>query len=144
MSGRSSLTGGRATLIPGMENMCFYSDLPVDALPAYWEIFENVAEKFGFSGTDIGPIMNIWGSPPSVLSSYSVISFLQRDKMQKENIKRAWNELAERMVGMGVNPHPIGALWPKEVLSNLGSTYELIKKIKKLLDPNNLLNPDQL
>jgi glycolate oxidase len=144
MSGRSSLGGGRATLRPGMENLCFYSDFPVDFFPTYWDIFEDVAERYGFKTADAGPILNIWGSPPCVLSSYSVIPFLQKDPSQRAKIKEAWRELAERMLAHGVNPHPIGALWPREALKKLGPAYDLIRRIKGILDPKNILNPNQL
>ncbi|MGI6604118.1 MAG: FAD-binding oxidoreductase [bacterium] len=67
-----------------------------------------------------------------------------------EKNKETWNrmigvleELAEIMFAQGVSPYWIGHLSPF-VMWKLGPTYELYKRIKAELDPNNVLNPGML
>jgi FAD/FMN-containing dehydrogenase len=59
-------------------------------------------------------------------------------------MRKAYNETQEGLARMGVLPYTFGAFLPKDFMANLGPSYNLMKSIKQLVDPNNILNPGQL
>jgi len=103
----------------------------------YWEKREEEAKKLGIK----------W-SLGALLETHSInipvaifCSEVKRDAWQR--INSYWHELAELMYERGVSPYWIGHL-SSHIVKRWGPYYQLYKKIKETLDPNNILNPGML
>ncbi len=52
-----------------------------------------------------------------------------------------WQELSSELIKRGCPPYSFGHSIPRSALEGLGdSTFQFLKKIKKAVDPNNILN----
>jgi len=73
-------------------------------------------------------------------------TFCYRPEVPDEvlRMRKAYTEMQEGLAKMGVLPYTFGAFLPKNFMANLGPSYNLMKSIKRLVDPNNILNPNQL
>jgi len=103
----------------------------------YWKKREEEAKNLGIK----------W-SLGALLETHSInipvaifCSEVKRDAWQR--INSYWHELAELMYERGVSPYWIGHL-SSHIVKRWGPYYQLYKKIKESLDPNNILNPGML
>jgi glycolate oxidase len=128
----------------GSNSILFYSYIPALKFPDFWDLYENLANKYRLSTPERGPILYCWGIPPCALNPFPVIPFRRSDPEEVSRAKGFYEELLSNFLKQGGNPYCIGAAWPKEVLSNQGSAYDLVRKLKETLDPNNILNPGQI
>ena len=103
----------------------------------YWGEREEEAKKLGIR----------W-SLGALLETHSInipvaifCNEVKREAWQR--INNYWHELAELMYEAGVSPYWIGHL-SSHIVKRWGSYYQLYKKIKETLDPNNILNPGML
>lgn len=113
-----------------------YPDIAKEIIK-YWEKREEEAKK-----------LNIKWSLGALLETHSInipvaifCNEVKREAWQR--INNYWHELAELMYEGGVSPYWIGHISP-HIVKRWGSYYQLYKKIKKTLDPNNILNPGML
>jgi len=145
LTGRSlpPVEGLKLPPFPGRlsEAMTFYSYIPVLKFPEFWQMYEDLARKYGFLTSTRGPRLFCFGVPPCVLDPFPMMVFFVDDPDEVARVKKFYEELQHNFLKQGGNPYCFGAYWPKDVLTNQGSTYELIRKIKETLDPNNILNP---
>ena len=128
----------------GAASLLFYCYIPVLKFPEFWQIYENLARKYGFLTSTRGPQLYAWGIPPCVLNPFPLSPVMINDPDEVARARKFQQEFQRNFLEQGGNPYCMGANWPKEVLSNQGSTYELIRKLKQTLDPNNILNPGQI
>jgi len=124
--------------------MAFYSYIPVLKFPEFWQMYEDLARKYGFLTPTRGPLLLVFGIPPCVLNPFPFTIFFVDDPDEIARVKEFYQELQHNFLKQGGNPYCFGAYWPREVLTNQGSNYELILKLKEKLDPNNILNPGQI
>jgi FAD/FMN-containing dehydrogenase len=129
---------------PGMATILFYSYVPVLKFPDFWDMYENLARKYGLLTTERGPQLFCFGIPPCVLGPYPVLPFAANDPEEVANGREFYRELQNNFLKQGGNPYCIGAVWSREALTNQGAAYELVKKLKEMLDPNHILNPGQI
>lgn len=110
---------------------------PLEFMESY-NFGQSLRNKYGFT---ISMPWYEWGilnnSQLSMLWIFSDI----REPDHIETGKKLMVELAEGVVKRGWAPHSLGRLWPREALELMGPHYDLLKRIKKLFDPNNILNP---
>jgi FAD/FMN-containing dehydrogenase len=66
--------------------------------------------------------------------------FLEQYPEQYEVIMKCTAEMQEALLGLGGAPIQLGTLWKGSMLKT-GTYYTLIKKIKKAIDPNNIMCP---
>jgi FAD/FMN-containing dehydrogenase len=62
----------------------------------------------------------------------------------REKGLEALQEWREELIKTGCMPYCMGPMWPRKTLERLGPQYELVKKIKGLFDPHNIMNPGHL
>ncbi len=118
----------------------FYNP-PLTYMEAY-EMVQELAKKNGFSEEDLS--WYVWGIRNN---SHLPMGWIYSDRTDPEHIvrgKKLMRDIADAVVKKGWTPHCLGKIWPKESMSLMGTHYELIKNIKKLVDPNNIMNPDIL
>lgn len=122
----------------------FYHCTPTLKFPEYWDYFEEVVERYGFHDKRRGPHMLVFPLDAAMLNPYP--AFVYRPEVPDEvlRMRKAYSEIQNGLARMGVLPYTMGAFLSKDFMSNLGSSYELMKSIKRLVDPNNILNPNQL
>lgn len=59
---------------------------------------------------------------------------------QTENAIKAWHEMKTKFIDIGICPYRLGTLWTDE-LAKTGTYSAVIKRIKRVLDPNNIMAP---
>ena len=72
------------------------------------------------------------------------LSFDYRCPESREKTRELIEKYFELGMSLGLAPHYIGLLRQNVIMSKLGPTYELLKTIKKILDPNNIMVPGLL
>lgn len=112
---------------------------PTLKFPEIYELTEQVSKKYGFD-------MFFWYSwaEKNAMAPYPGISFDSSKAEVVERMKNWWNEYHLELVKKGCAQYLIGANYPRETWEQLGPAYELMKKVKRSLDPNNILNPGVL
>jgi FAD/FMN-containing dehydrogenase len=135
---------GLALPYEGMNWAYFYHCTPTLKFPDYWDYFEEVVDKHGFHDKRRGPVMLIFPLDAAMLNPYPTFGYRPEVPEEVLRMRKAYTEIQEGLAKMGVLPYTMGAFLSKDFMSNLGSAYELMKSIKRFLDPNNILNPDQL
>ena len=128
----------------GMNWVYFYHCTPTLRFPDYWDYFEEVVDKYGFHDERRGPNMFIFPLDAAMLNPYPTFGYRPEVPDEVLRMRKAYTEIQEGLARMGVLLYTFGAYLPKGFMSNLGPSYELMKSIKRLLDPNNILNPSQL
>jgi len=81
-------------------------------------------------------------------SIYMIFALTEPDDIRAEEIyKQCWDEGMKAAVDAGgtmSHHHSIGLLKSKYLKTELGSSYEILRRLKKSLDPNNIMNPGKL
>ena len=114
--------------------------IPIRRLPEFNEVWrEVVARRYKFPTCTFGA----WTFPRG-WTIYAHLRYTEPD--DHEAILKISNEMNERFIEMGIVPFGIGG--PDGTLpfirGRLGSYYELLRSVKKLLDPNDILQPSIL
>ena len=128
----------------GFAFVMFYHCCPTRKFPEYWSTFESIVDKYGFLDESRGPYLYAWGLTPALLNPFPTFAYRPEDPEEVKKMREAYEEISQSLMEKGVVPYTIGSFQPKQALTNLGSAYALLKSIKNLLDPNNILNPGQL
>lgn len=74
---------------------------------------------------------------------YPTIMFLEQYPQQYSRVMECARETQEALLNLGGAPIQIGGLWGW-YMPTLGPHFELLKKIKKTIDPNNIMAPGLL
>jgi alkyldihydroxyacetonephosphate synthase len=81
-------------------------------------------------------------------SIYMIFVLTEPDDARVEEIyKKCWDEGLKAAIDAGgtmSHHHSIGLLKGKWMKEELGSSYQVLKKLKEALDPNNIMNPGKL
>nr|MDO8133572.1 FAD-binding oxidoreductase [Candidatus Njordarchaeum guaymaensis] len=81
-------------------------------------------------------------------SIYMIFVLTEPDDLRAEEIyKKCWDEGLKTAIEVGgtmSHHHSIGLLKGKWLKEELGSSYQVLKTLKKALDPNNIMNPGKL
>ena len=114
---------------------------PIIKFGEQYVLWRNILEKYGF-WNDLGvPRYRAFGEAPASLGPYPCWNALLEQKAKAWEALQEWHE---ELIRTGAMPYCMGPMWPKKTLDRLGPQYELMKKIKRLLDPNNIMNPGHL
>lgn len=110
--------------------------IPIHNLPKYVKIWREIIKKHGFYKNTFGA----WAFPRGwtiyVNMSYSEL-------MEYEKIILLSNEINNKFLENGMVPYGIGGPDGLQLFikNKWGTYYDLIKKLKQFLDPNNILQP---
>lgn len=112
-------------------------------LPTIQQVLDRVSKKYRFSSKNIG-ITTIPTDRIGV-AAYN-IAFMRSldDDNEYINVKKLYYEVAEELLKLGVfYSRPYGIL-AKLMYSKASNYYQVLMKIKRMLDPNNIMNPRRL
>lgn len=135
---------GTAAPFEGMTWAYFYHCTPTLKFPEYWDYFESVVDKYGFHDKRRGAGMFVFPLDAAMLNPYPTFGYRPEVPDEVLRMRKAYSEMQEGLARMGVLPYTFGAFLPKDFMDNLGPSYSLMKSIKRLVDPNNILSPSQL
>jgi glycolate oxidase len=112
--------------------------LPVEKIPEAWKKGKEIAHKFGM-------LYSLWiqilAGGHSVMFGF-IYSFNRADEEDAERVRKAIDESDRLSLDLG------GMVWRPEVAAQKlmmekmdPNTLELIRKVKRALDPNHIMNP---
>jgi FAD/FMN-containing dehydrogenase len=116
---------------------------PTLKLPEYYMMHHNLMKEYGLLNGKALPNWLSWAEPPANQAAYPMWS-VNLDKEDSEKGKEIDKKYCEMLTKAGAVPYCMGPIFPHEALTRLGPQYELMKRIKKCIDPNNTMNPGQL
>ncbi len=111
--------------------------LPIDAIPEAWKKGIEIAHKYGMLCSYVHQVL----MGPSIMFGFNY-SFNRADEEDVEKTRKALDESNRLTLALG------GMVWKGEVEAQRltmermdPNTADLIKKVKGLLDPQNIMNP---
>jgi len=135
----SAINYNTRRLIKSAALFSFYF-VPILKFAEDYELFREIMEKYEFWNEKNLPRYRGWAIVPAAFSAYP--GFYCRGEEEKG--WEALQEWEEELLKRGAVPYSVGPTWPKSALERLGPQFELMKKIRVILDPNNILNPGHL
>lgn len=130
------VTGLHDIFAAGVWHFAGCGTVPIRSLPKYVEAWREIVKKHDFIKSNFGA----WAFP----RGWTVYAhFLYSELTEYEKLIAVSDEINTRFFGLGIVPYGIGGpegLQPY-IKEKWGSYYELINRIKRILDPNNILQP---
>ena len=115
----------------------------LDKVPSYWELFKQIAGESGIDTRALGLYIQ-----PRQRARVCHVEFhipCDPDNVSEiENTKKFHRKASEAIMNAGAFFYRPYYDWADMIYSRTGYTHETIKKLKKILDPNRILNPGKL
>jgi FAD/FMN-containing dehydrogenase len=113
---------------------------PISSLPTLIERFHDLAKKYQLKENGFNWIISALGVDHCFTSGW--ITIFMKNKEKKDIMTKAWDELREIEMELGGVPYWTGKLWESYALERVNpSFHNLLKNLKKTLDPQNLIHP---
>jgi FAD/FMN-containing dehydrogenase len=115
----------------------------LDRVPSYWNLFKQLAGEHGVDTRNLGLYIQ-----PRQRARVCHVEFHipcdPDDTKELETIKTFHKKSSEAVLNAGAFFYRPYYDWDDMIYSRAGYTHEVISKLKKILDPNNTLNPGKL
>ncbi len=98
----------------------------------------HVLDKYGILGHTAGFLTS-----PSAYNFYLQLYWDPTDKEEEMKVRAAHEDLSRRLLKTGAVPFKLAPYW-QHMLSVIGDYADILKLLKKTLDPNNIMNPGVL
>jgi FAD/FMN-containing dehydrogenase len=118
----------------------FYFYNPLSKFPEIYDLWESTCRKYGYWNETYIPAWLSWADR-NVMNPYPMIVAIPTEKPEIENFRKFWHEYNLELTKRGCSHYALGPSYPREAFENLGMGYQLLKKVKETLDPNNIMNP---
>lgn len=119
----------------------FYTTL--DRVTEFTSSIEALAEKYGYHRRNIGFYLQPIENGRACFCQYGFQSN-PNNKEEIDQVRSLYLEASERVVGMGgLFTNPYGP-WANMVYRNTSTLTAVMKVVKNVLDPNNIMNPGKL
>jgi glycolate oxidase len=115
------------------------ANLPLDQVPKAYRRGVEIARKYGFNG----PLYTIRtiGIGQAVIFTFAY-PFNRADEESLENSRKALIETTDMVLDIGGVPWKPSINQQQRIIKKMDPvTFELMKKIRRLLDPNGIMNP---
>lgn len=113
---------------------------PISSLPQLIETFHSIATKYELKENGFNWIISALGVDHCFTSGW--ITIYMKDHTKKDVMIEAWDELREAEIELEGVPYWTGQLWEPYVLERVDPTfYKVLKQLKTILDPFNIINP---
>jgi FAD/FMN-containing dehydrogenase len=125
----------------GCLDVVFESGL--DKVPSYWTLFKQMAGQYGIDTRDLG----LYIQPRQRARVCHVEFHIPCDPSSSgdlENVRAFHKKSSEVLMNAGAFFYRPYYDWADMIYSRSGYTFETIKKLKKILDPNRTLNPGKI
>jgi FAD/FMN-containing dehydrogenase len=133
-------SGGKVTV--GLNSACTMIYCPTMMLPEVYELGRKLyVEEYGFE-----PGHYLWyaWADRNAMDPYPMFFFNSTDKEEVNRFAQFWREFHLEAAKIGCVSYNVGIGHPQEMREWLGPAYELLKKVKAVVDPNGILNPGAL
>ena len=126
----------------GASQSLFFICKPKDT-PGYISELQNVAVKYGYKPEDIGMYVQPIEHNRACQMEFTFF-YNAEDESEKANIANLYKEAAVVLFNKGAYfSRPYGVLAPM-MYERAGSYTSLLKRVKKIFDPNNIINSGNL
>ena len=116
----------------------FYNPLP--KFPEVYTLWENICKKYGYWNEKYIPAWLSWADR-NCMNPYPMIVEIPITEDELKKYAEYWQELSSELIKRGCPPYSFGHSIPRSAIEGLGdNTFQFLKKIKKAVDPNNILN----
>ena len=116
---------------------------PLKKVPIFKEIVESIAKKHKYPLEDLGGYILPIERGRASHCEFDFHCDLE-DEEEKVRVKELWLETSQALIDAGAFfDRPYGA-WAEMVYSRAGNYTEKLKELKRVLDPNNIMNPGKL
>ncbi len=114
---------------------------PISTLPETVKGALKIFEKYDVKGRGMNWIISALGVDRSYCTGW--ITLFMGPSENRELMEKVWGELKQLELSTGgAVPYWCGPLWERECLSRVSPAFHnLLRKIKGVLDPNNILHP---
>jgi FAD/FMN-containing dehydrogenase len=133
---KNVVTGLPAIFASGVWHFAGCGTIPIHDLPKYAKIWREIIEKHGFYRNTFGA----WAFP----RGWTIyVHILYSELTEYERIMALSNEINSKFLENGMVAYGIGGpddLQPF-IREKWGAYYDLVKRLKQFLDPNNILQP---
>lgn len=116
---------------------------PLWRVPEFIQIMLEKAAKYDYPASNIG----IYIQPKQRTHAFHVelsLSYNPDDEKEKEQVSFLFYEASEALIDAGAFFYRPYGRWAEMVFSRTGNLHSVLKKVKGILDPNNVLNPGKL
>ncbi|MCP4716347.1 MAG: FAD-binding oxidoreductase [Deltaproteobacteria bacterium] len=125
----------------GCLEMVFHSGL--DKIPGYWELLKNVAGEYGIDVRELG--LYIQPRQRARVCHVEIqIPCDPEDAASIDNVKAFHRKAFETLLNAGALFYRPYYDWADAIYARSGYTFETIKKLKNIIDPNHTLNPGKI
>jgi len=130
----------------GLREVPFCSNIPTLQVPKVGREFFKLYKEFETEKYKIYPNPGFGGHACNQcdITFSADLSFDYRFAETRQKTRELIEKYYELGMSLGLAPHYIGLLRQNVIMPKLGHTYELLRTIKKTLDPNNIMVPGLL
>lgn len=120
----------------------FYA--PILKFPEIYDLWEGACKKYGFWNEKYLPMWFSFAGR-NIINPYPMLGHCDpRDEKELKQVWEWWKYFNIKIAKLGCTQYLMGDGLPKEIYKKIGPLYDLMKKIKITLDPNNIMNPSEL
>jgi FAD/FMN-containing dehydrogenase len=125
----------------GCQDIFFITTL--DRTPEFVKVMHSVAKKYGYPASDIGIYLQPLHQGASCHCEFN-LPFYQDDLHEVTRIRDLYIKASEELFKYGAYYSRPYGIWANMAFNRDTQTTILLRKIKGIFDPNNVMNPGKL